>query len=115
MLGLAPKKSLACGFCGKSETNVDRLLGGRRGNYICDACVSVCNRVLTAAPVDFKGWSAMSDEALLGALPSAEAAVDGARHVLQAQIDELRARNVSWQAIGTALGISRQSAWERFS
>jgi biotin operon repressor len=35
--------------------------------------------------------------------------------VLQTQIDELRKRDVSWQAIGAALSISRQAAWERFS
>ena len=27
----------------------------------------------------------------------------------------LRAREVSWAQIGAALGMSRQSAWERFS
>jgi biotin operon repressor len=37
------------------------------------------------------------------------------RTVLQHEIDELRARQVSWDAIGKALGISRQAAWERFS
>jgi biotin operon repressor len=30
-------------------------------------------------------------------------------------IDELRRRSVSWEAIGKALDISRQAAWERFS
>jgi biotin operon repressor len=43
-----------------------------------------------------------------------EATVAATRTVLQAQIEELR-RNVSWEAIGKALGISRQAAWERFS
>jgi ATP-dependent Clp protease ATP-binding subunit ClpX len=35
--------------------------------------------------------------------------------VLQAQVDTLRKREVSWAEIGEALGISRQAAWERFS
>jgi hypothetical protein len=30
-------------------------------------------------------------------------------------VDELRHREVSWAEIGEAPGISRQSAWERFS
>jgi biotin operon repressor len=30
-------------------------------------------------------------------------------------IDLLRSRKVSWAQIGTALGMSRQSAWERFT
>jgi biotin operon repressor len=34
---------------------------------------------------------------------------------LQTVVEELRGREVSWARIGEALGISRQSAWERFS
>ena len=57
----------------------------------------------------------MTDEQLLDGLKTAEATVEATRGVLQAQIEELRQRNVSWEAIGKALGISRQAAWERFS
>jgi biotin operon repressor len=35
--------------------------------------------------------------------------------VLQSQVETLRRRGVSWEAIGSALGVSRQAAWERFS
>ena len=45
----------------------------------------------------------------------AEASLDAVRSVLQAQIDTLRKRGVSWSEIGDALGVSRQAAWERFS
>jgi hypothetical protein len=34
---------------------------------------------------------------------------------LQEAVDILRQREVSWAAIGEALGVSRQAAWERFS
>ena len=34
---------------------------------------------------------------------------------LQTVVEELRGREVSWARIGEALGVSRQSAWERFS
>jgi hypothetical protein len=57
----------------------------------------------------------MSDEALLGALKPTAAKVDGTRAVLQAQVDALRRRGLSWEAIGSALDVSRQAAWERFS
>lgn len=91
-----------------------RLLGGTK-SYICDACVGVCNEILMATPTEFTGWPAMSDEDLLAALKVAEASVEGTRTVLQAQIDELRRRGISWALIGSALGVSRQAAWERFS
>jgi hypothetical protein len=114
MAASARKSPLSCSFCGKSETEVSRLLGGP-GVHICDACVGVCNNILAATPTDFAGWDKMSDPDLLAALKVAEASVDGARAVLQAQVDELRRRSVSWEAIGSALGVSRQAAWERFS
>ena len=34
---------------------------------------------------------------------------------LRSWVQELRCRGVTWSRIGGALGITRQSAWERFS
>jgi hypothetical protein len=98
----------------QSDKEVTRLIGDP-GVYICDACVSICNRVLEATPIAFPGWQAMTDDQLLRALKIAEGTVDATRSVLQAQIVELRRRKISWDAIGNALGSSRQAAWERFS
>jgi hypothetical protein len=71
--------------------------------------------VLDATPDAFACWQAMTDYQLLVALKVAEATVEATRAVLQAQIEELRRREISWDMIGQALGISRQAAWERFS
>jgi ATP-dependent Clp protease ATP-binding subunit ClpX len=57
----------------------------------------------------------MTDDQLLNSLRPAVATVEATRTVLQMQIDTLRKRDVSWSAIGDALGVSRQAAWERFS
>lgn len=35
-----------CSFCGHKEDDVDRLLAGPGGVYICDGCVSMCNDIL---------------------------------------------------------------------
>jgi len=75
----------------------------------------VCNKILEATPATFSGWDAMTDEQLLDSLAPAVATVEATRTVLQTQIDTLRKRGVSWNAIGTVLGMSRQAAWERFS
>jgi len=114
MIAMKHRRKLKCTFCGKSDKEVTRLIAGP-GVYICDTCVGICNKVLEATPVAFQGWQAMTDDQLLGALKVAEATVDATRAVLQAQIEELRRREISWDAIGQALGISRQAAWERFS
>ena len=108
------KKTLRCSFCGKTEKEVARLLAGPFVN-ICDVCVGACNKILEATPSTFAGWDKMTNEQLLGSLQTAEATVEATRAVLQAMIGELRQRKVSWEAIGKALGISRQAAWERFS
>ena len=114
MFAMKRKRKLKCSFCRTSDEHVARLIGGP-GVYICDACVGVCDKILEATPAQFVSWQTMSDRQLLGALKVAEATVGATNAVLQAQVDELRRRDVSWNAIGTALGISRQAAWERFS
>lgn len=114
MLAFKRNKILKCSFCGKTASQVARMIGGP-GVHRCDECIGVSTKILEATPTDFAGWEAMTDERLLGALKSTEATVDATRLVLQAQIDELRKRAVSWEIIGAALGISRQAAWERFS
>jgi hypothetical protein len=108
------RRSLRCSFCGKTESQVGRLLAGPKV-FICDVCVGVCNKILEAVPATFAGWGAMTDEQLLDSLRPSAATVDGTRAVLHAQVDTLRQRGISWAAIGNALGISRQAAWDRFS
>ena len=107
-------RPLRCSFCGKTDSKVSKLIAGPRV-HICDVCVGVCNRILEATPETFSGWDAMTEQQLLDALPPAVATVEATRGILQTQIDTLRNRGISWAAIGTALGISRQAAWERFS
>jgi len=108
------RRFLRCSFCRKPESKVAKLIGGRKG-YICDVCVAACNKILEAAPPGFTGWESLSDQQLLDSLLPAEKTVEAVRAVLQQQIDVLRKRGVSWEAIGRALGVSRQAAWERFS
>ena len=106
---------LKCSFCGKNSAEVGRLLAGPKV-HICDACVGACVKILDAVPSTYgQSWGSMSDEELLAALAPTSATVDGTRAVLQAQVEELRRRAVSWDTIGAALGISRQAAWERFA
>ena len=37
---------LRCSFCGKKETEVQKLVAGPRV-YICDGCVAVANRLMS--------------------------------------------------------------------
>ena len=105
---------LRCSFCRKPERKVAKLIGGH-GAYICDLCVGACNKILEATPAGFTGWESLTDQQLLDSLLPAEKTVEAVRAVLQTQIDVLRKRGISWAAIGEAMKISRQAAWERFS
>jgi ClpX C4-type zinc finger len=40
-----PSNPTTCSFCGKSHTEVRKLIAGP-GVYICDCCVTVCKNIL---------------------------------------------------------------------
>lgn len=110
--------TLFCSFCLKSDREADRLIGGP-GVYICGACVDVCNKILKPlrgkTVPEFAGWDSYTDSQLLESLAPTEKTLEAVRRDLQTKIDILRKRGVSWEAVGNALGVSRQAAWERFS
>ena len=37
-----------CSFCGRAESEVDELIAGMDGSFICNMCVSICNDMLEA-------------------------------------------------------------------
>ena len=45
-------KNACCSFCGKSESQVDRLIMGPSGVYICNECVAVCDKMLAREKVE---------------------------------------------------------------
>jgi hypothetical protein len=112
--GKRRRRSLHCSFCGRDEKAVPTLIAGP-AVHICGDCVGRCNDILAGHPTaGFTHWEAMDETTLLAALAPSERAAEALRGVLQRQVDILRGRGVSWAAIGEALGVSRQAAWERF-
>jgi ATP-dependent Clp protease ATP-binding subunit ClpX len=111
-----------CSFCGKPQQAVKKLIAGP-AVFICDECVALCTTIIAATPdPDPKAAPAKIDwpdnlptENLLALLKAQEKTSAASVAQLQKSIDILRKREISWQQIGDALGISRQAAWERFS
>jgi hypothetical protein len=107
-----------CSFCGKAAAEVGKIIAGP-GIYICDQCVAACNDILAAgagpSQPEIPEWGSMSDEEILRALPRIDAVGTQVELGLRRRVADLRARGVSWARIGAALGITRQSAWERFA
>jgi hypothetical protein len=133
MPSTASREALSCSFCGKSHMDVVKLVAGP-GVYICNECIALCNQIISEemarkgnaaddavpsatshAPPTLKAWDGLSDEDLLAEMVRAHAAHHNVDRAVALHVAALRARGVSWARIGEALGMTRQSAWERFS
>ncbi len=108
-----------CSFCGKPDTEVGKLVAGA-GVYICDECVALAASIVDGSPAGpakprTPVWESLTDAEMLSHIPRVAAHIDQAEADLRSWVQELRRRGVTWAKIGEALGITRQSAWERFS
>lgn len=110
-------KILYCSFCFKSQPEVWRLISGLGSIFICNECVELCKEIIASPKLPKLSISTsvgeLPTERLLARLHPIEDTLEGKGNQLQEVVDILRSREVSWAQIGTALGISRQSAWER--
>lgn len=108
-----------CSFCGKEESAVAKVIAGP-GVHICDECVSLCNAILdedkvSPQPPRLPMWESMTDEQVLAHIPRIARVESQVERNLQEWVLQLRRRGVTWERIGSTLGMTRQSAWERFS
>jgi ATP-dependent Clp protease ATP-binding subunit ClpX len=112
------RRTLCCSFCGKPDPEVSKLIAGP-GVYICNVCVDLCNNILEATDSppqpEIPSWEHMTDEQILELLPRIATAGAQVEASLQLWVSRLRQRGTTWAKIGAALGMARQSAWERFS
>jgi hypothetical protein len=110
---------LACSFCSKPSTSVEKIVAGP-GVYICNECVALAAMVIdssdeTSSIPRVPIWDKLTDEEMLSHIPRVALHIDQSETDLRSWVLELRRRGVTWTKIGDALGITRQSAWERFS
>ena len=113
--GLSRPGTLFCSFCGKDKDSVAKLVAGP-GVCICSECIDLCTEILAMekAP-EIRPRHELPDDELLAALARAQAAAPQIDAAMRDFAGILRARGVSWTRIGSALGVSKQAAWERFS
>lgn len=109
-----------CSFCARPGSKALRLAAGP-GVAICRDCAGQAVSILDQpAPRDepaVEGRSPgndMDDKQLLDHLPEVAAVAGQVETALQTWVSLSRERGISWARIGTALGMTRQSAWERF-
>jgi ATP-dependent Clp protease ATP-binding subunit ClpX len=84
--------------------------------YICGCCVQRAEQIIVneqdASLDDLDG---KSDDDVLATVARLHHSRDTAERAAIRYVRELRARGVTWARIGETVGISRQSAWERYS
>jgi hypothetical protein len=108
-----------CSFCAKPDSAVGKLVAGA-GVYICNECVALASSIIDGSPGAATGprvpvWESLTDEEMLSHIPHIASHIDQAEADLRSWVQELRRRGVTWTRIGESLGVTRQSAWERFS
>jgi hypothetical protein len=113
------KAQIWCSFCGKSNTAVDKLVAGP-GVQICNECIDLAKAIVEqyrgkSGELRLPVWESWSDQQMLDHIPRMAVVADQVETDLRAWVRELRRRKVTWSKIGVALGITRQSAWERFA
>lgn len=119
-IGKPPESDLACSFCLKSRAAVTTLIQGP-GACICNECVDLSVQIIAekpkmrAEPGAAKLEYQLSDQDLLNYLPKVAAASGQVERHLTDCVRQSRSRGITWTRIGEALGMTRQSAWERFS
>jgi hypothetical protein len=108
----------ACSFCLKPSTEVNRLVAGP-GVFICDGCVALCAQLVDGPPnpaPQLAAWEhATTVEQVLESLPRIAAAGEQVEQHLTGWVRRARELGATWARIGESLGMTRQSAWGRFS
>ncbi len=107
-----------CSFCLRPNTEVKALVAGP-GVFICDGCVASCRRVIEHKPKATNHIASWEQEASLDGvltnLPRIALAGSQVEQNLVAWVRRARCLGATWARVGESLGMTRQSAWERFS
>jgi hypothetical protein len=90
------------------------------GVFICSDCVAICGQVIEhnkpASVPRVAPWELESSlEGVLTNLPRIAAAGAQVDQNLVEWVRRARSLGATWTRVGEALGVTRQSAWERFS
>ncbi|MEO3933414.1 ClpX C4-type zinc finger protein [Micrococcaceae bacterium Sec7.4] len=104
-----------CSFCAGPAGTSRRLVAGP-GVAICKVCAAAAMELFNSkeGSPGKAAWDGMADEQLLAHLPEIAAVASQVEERLSAWVGIARERKISWARIGASLGMTRQSAWERF-
>lgn len=103
-----------CGFCGLPGAEDRPLLGGL-GVMICGDCAREAARSFTdGTEAVTAAFEALGEEELVRMLRGVTRQRPQLDRFQSDLVAYMRERGASWETIGTGLGVTRQSAWEKF-
>ena len=118
MTATKDRVTASCSFCLKPSDKVKKLVAGP-GVCICNECVDLCSQIINSPPKlspPLTSWDESLDlDGVLASLPRMAAAGAQVESNLTRFVKRARELGATWAAIGSSLGMTRQSAWERFS
>ena len=62
MAGRGNDDKIRCSFCGKTQSQVQKLIAGPNGAYICDECVDICSEIIEEELMDMDESSAFDND-----------------------------------------------------
>jgi len=107
-----------CSFCGEPGGPEVKLAGGL-GAMICDGCVEHFHdnnmHPEVIAEMSRPPWESMAVTELLSTLSLIMRSAEQNNDFAEEWVQMLREKRASWTEIGQALGVARQSAWEKYA
>lgn len=104
-----------CSFCGRTREECGKLVLGA-GIAICLECAqnAMALHKTTQTHAAAEPWRDMNVDEVLDLLPKISAVAAQVESRLTAWVNVARSKGASWARVGESLGMTRQSAWERF-
>lgn len=62
MAGRNSDDKIRCSFCGKTQSQVQKLIAGPNGAYICDECVDICSEIIEEELMDAEDTSKFDND-----------------------------------------------------
>ena len=53
---------IRCSFCGKTQEQVNRMISGPNGAFICDECVDICAEIIEEENLEEKENTSVKEE-----------------------------------------------------
>ena len=66
---IPPTGNQHCSFCRRAHDEVDRLIAGPEGVFICDECVNLCREILEEESVSYQPPTEFKIERMLSRSP----------------------------------------------